>query len=77
MRETTNLSCRIYRVLLAAYPSDFRREYGQSMLQVFRDSSRDAAMRSRKVATANFWFTILYDLVVSAAKQHLENFEQS
>lgn len=76
MRETTNLSCRIYRVLLAAYPSDFRREYGQSMLQVFRDSSRDAAMRSRKVATVNFWLTILCDLVVSASKQHLENFGQ-
>ena len=76
MRETTNLSCRIYRVLLAAYPAEFRREYGPSMLQVFRDSSRDAAMRQRKFATANFWFTILSDLVVSASKQHMENFGQ-
>jgi hypothetical protein len=58
------------------YPADFRREYGRSMLQVFRDSSRDAAMRSRKFATANFWLTILCDVVVSAAKQHLEKFGQ-
>ena len=76
MRETTNLSCRIYRVLLAAYPAEFRREYGPSMLQVFRDSSRDAAMRQRKFATANFWLTMLSDLVVSASKQHMQNFGQ-
>lgn len=76
MREHTNLSCRIYRVLLAAYPSEFRREYGPSMLQVFRDSSRDAALRPRKFASANFWLTILCDLVVSASKQHIESFGQ-
>ena len=76
MRENTNLSCRIYRVLLAAYPSEFRREYGRSMLQVFRDSSRDAAMRQRKFTTANFWLTILCDLVVSASRQHIESFGQ-
>src|SRR6476659_5439891 len=76
MRETTNLSCRIYRVLLAAYPADFRREYGRSMVQVFRDSSRDASRRQKKFATANFWLTILCDLIVSASKQHIENFGQ-
>ena len=73
MRETASLSCRIYRILLAAYPADFRREYGPSMLQVFRDSARDAATREGKFATAKFWFAILGDLVVSASKQHIEN----
>jgi hypothetical protein len=73
MRKTTNLSCRIYRVLLAAYPSDFRREYGPSMLQVFRDSYRDASRRQKKLARANYWLAILCDLVVTAPKQHIEN----
>ncbi|HYK21418.1 MAG TPA: hypothetical protein VEV42_11835, partial [Pyrinomonadaceae bacterium] len=73
MRETTNLSCRLYRMLLAAYPADFRREYGPSMLQVFRDSSRDAKRREEKLATGKFWWAILRDLVVSASKQHIEN----
>lgn len=76
MSETTNLSCRIYRLLLAAYPAEFRREYGPSMVQVFRDSSRDAALRQRKLATASFWKTILCDLAISASKQHIENFAQ-
>jgi signal peptidase I len=33
--------CRIYSVLLYAYPSDFRQEYGIAMQQVFRDRCRD------------------------------------
>ena len=73
MRETASLSCRIYRMLLAAYPAEFRREYGPSLLQVFRDSSRDATRREGKFATGKFWLAILGDLIVSASKQHIEN----
>jgi hypothetical protein len=46
------------------------------MLQVFRDSYRDASVRRRMFATVNFWLAILCDLVVSASRQHLENFEE-
>jgi signal peptidase I len=35
--------CRIYSVLLYAYPQDFRRQYGSAMQQVFRDRCRDVA----------------------------------
>ena len=35
--------CRLYSVLLYAYPRDFRREYGAAMQQVFRDRCRDLA----------------------------------
>lgn len=35
--------CRIYSVLLYAYPRDFRLQYGIAMQQVFRDRCRDAA----------------------------------
>jgi len=73
MRETASLSCRVYRLLLAAYPAEFRREYGSSMLQVFRDSSRAAKTSEGKLATGKFWLAILGDLVVSASKQHIEN----
>ena len=34
--------CRIYSVLLYAYPRDFRLQYGIAMQQVFRDRCRDA-----------------------------------
>ena len=34
---------RIFRLLLLAYPADFRRQYGREMAQVFRDAARDGA----------------------------------
>ncbi|HEY7336191.1 MAG TPA: hypothetical protein VH639_14980 [Bryobacteraceae bacterium] len=34
-------SSRVYRLLLLAYPRDFRHEYGREMLQVCRSRSRD------------------------------------
>jgi hypothetical protein len=33
--------CRIYSILLYAYPRDFRLQYGIAMQQVFRDRCRD------------------------------------
>ena len=35
--------CRIYSILLYAYPRDFRLQYGTAMQQVFRDRCRDMA----------------------------------
>ncbi len=32
--------CRVYRVLMYAYPPDFRRRYGREMEQVFGDRCR-------------------------------------
>ncbi len=38
-----NLLCRIYAVLLYAYPADFRAQFGGEMQQVFRDRCRAVA----------------------------------
>jgi Ca2+-binding EF-hand superfamily protein len=35
--------CRLYSVLLCAYPSDFRQRYGREMAQVFGDRCRSVA----------------------------------
>ena len=35
--------CRLYSVLLYAYPPEFRRQYGRPMEQLFRDRCRDLA----------------------------------
>ena len=35
--------CRLYSVLLYAYPREFRLQYGAAMQQVFRDRCRDLA----------------------------------
>ena len=51
----------LYRTLLAAYPPGFRREYGDAMLEAFRDLHR-AHPRGR----ARFWLFVLVDMWRSA-----------
>ena len=50
---------RIYRILLKAYPSTFRREYGESMTQLFRDQLKDAVAGHKLLP---FWKRIILDL---------------
>ena len=76
IKITTDLSCRAYRLLLIAYPSAFRREYGHQMQQVFRDCYRNEARRKSHLAIAGYWVRTLLDLVTSAAKEHSENFRR-
>jgi len=52
---------RIYRLLLRAYPPDFRAEYGREMMLLFRDQCRESDMR-----TVGFWARVLYDVARSA-----------
>lgn len=73
MKINAGLSCRVYKLLLNAYPSAFRREYGQQMQQVFRDCYRDEARRNSHFAIAGYWVRTLLDLVLTAAREHSEN----
>jgi hypothetical protein len=59
---------RIYRLLLRAYPPDFRAEYGEEMVQVFRDQCRESEVRSLR-----FWANVIWDLARSAPALHVEN----
>src|SRR6267143_1984286 len=51
----------IYRLLLRAYPPDFRAEYGREMMLLFRDQCRESDVR-----TVGFWARVLWDVVRSA-----------
>ena len=46
--------CRLYSVLLYAYPRDFRLQYGAAMQQVFRDRCRDLARTASPMALLRF-----------------------
>jgi len=52
---------RVYRLLLRAYPPDFRAEYGPQMVLLFRDQCRDGDVR-----TLGFWVTVIFDVARSA-----------
>jgi putative ABC transport system permease protein len=58
-------SDRLYRLLLHAYPAEFRDEYGAELLQLFRDRRRDAGT----LATCLLTFA---DLFKTAPAEHLD-----
>ena len=67
------LSTILYRILLTLYPADFRRAYGELMLQLFRDQLRDAR-RVGGYAWLILWWRTLTDFIVSAlAEQRMAN----
>jgi hypothetical protein len=60
--RTRNMHYGIYRVLLFAYPADFRREYGGLMTQAFSD-------RMTERGVGRTWTLILGDLFISVPQQ--------
>jgi hypothetical protein len=63
---------RLYRLLLCVYPPAFRREYGPSMIQVYRDLCRDRCRQGGLGGLVPLWARLLTDLATSAIGQHLE-----
>ena len=64
-------SDRVYRALLRLYPEPFRAEFGEPMAQLFRDQVRDSA-RAGRLGLASLWLDTLADLLVTAAREHLQ-----
>jgi hypothetical protein len=59
------VSERVYRVLLVVYPKEFRDAYGPQMVQVFRDSCREASWKGR-VRVVRLWLRTILDLGTTA-----------
>src|SRR5919107_3284746 len=66
-----SLPRRIYRVLLKAYPGEFRREYGPQMEQVFSDLYREAYERDGRRGIALLWALTISDLARTAVAQRI------
>jgi hypothetical protein len=58
---------RIYRLLLRAYPPDFRAEYGRDMELLFRDQCQESDVR-----TLGFWARVFWDVARSAPALRVE-----
>ena len=57
---------RVYRVLLLAYPREFRRDCGTEMVQVFGDLCREEMRRGGALGLVRVWARTLLDLVATA-----------
>ncbi len=66
---TILLSTRIYRVLLALYPAEYRQEYGPLMLQVFRDVLRDRCRENGWAGVLLWWCATGFDLLITAFEE--------
>jgi hypothetical protein len=63
------ISDRAYRILLAAYPAEFRRRYGPEMAQVFRTCCHASYDSSRVSGVLRLWLPTLWDWAWSAASE--------
>jgi len=71
-RNPVDSSVSIYRFLLAAYPQAFREEYGDDMVQVFRDFCIRAYLNQGPNGMFRLWATTLLDLIRSVIEEHLQ-----
>lgn len=69
-RNLLDVSVSAYSILLALYPSDFRRDFGQHMVQVFRDVCRDAYRQGGSPGLMMWWLTTLFDLLKTVISEH-------
>jgi hypothetical protein len=75
--ENGPISERVYRVLLRAYPREFREVYGRQMEQVFRDLCCEEARRGGGGGLVRLWVYVGLDLASSAVVErcHAEDKE--
>ena len=77
MTKQMPVSDRIYRGLLAFYPAEFRKRYGQEMRQVFRDCYQAEWARSGTQGVVRLWLCTLVDLACTASGEHLMNMQRT
>ena len=66
--------CRIYSVLLYAYPREFRLQYGAAMQQVFRDRCRDLARTAGPLALLRFTLHVTADWLTTTVREGVAAF---
>ena len=64
-------SLRLYTLLLLIYPGSFRREYGELMIQLFRDPIGDAIRQRGCLGVIKVWWRVVAQLPATAWQQHL------
>ena len=68
--KSVTLSVRIYLRMISAYPPNFRSEYSQPMLQVFRDSCRQAHQDGGTLALHALWARTALDYLKTLIEEY-------
>ena len=72
VQNSPTLSRRVYVLLLAAYPSEFREKFGREMALVFCDRCREEGDRPR--ALLRLWLEAIADFARTAPAEHFKAF---
>ncbi|WP_164928775.1 ABC transporter permease [Gloeobacter violaceus] len=76
MPQPAALSERLYRWLLLAYPTEFRTEYGEELVQVFLDNLHEESVAYGRRGVLRLWWETMTDLSSTAFAEHLAIFWQ-
>jgi len=76
LANSISISVRVYRALLVVYPKKFREDYEVQMVQVFRDSFRDAYHRNGMPGMVDLWLHTIVDLVFTALIERISERSQ-
>ena len=68
--KSVTFSVHIYRRMISAYPHTFRSEYSQPMLQVFRDSCRQAHQDGGALALSVLWLRTGLDYLKTIVEEY-------
>lgn len=66
-----SLSVKAYSLLVGAYPTAFRQEFGPQMLQLFQDCSRRQYRQKGASGMLTLWAVTLLDFARSVVAEHL------
>ena len=64
-------SLHLYTLLLLIYPRSFRREYGELMVQLFRDLMRDGIRQRGCLGAIEVGWRVVAEMPATAWQQHL------
>ena len=73
--KPSTIALRIYRLLLIAYPGEFRRQYGPQMTQVFQDRCVEEQRRG-VTGLLRLWMHTLADWAATVPAEHLDVLSQ-
>jgi len=71
LANSLSVSVQIYRAMLVAYPKKFREHYETQMVQVFRDSIREAYHHNGIPGVVDLWIHTFVDLVFTALMERI------
>ncbi len=75
-KRNTGAPIFFYRLLLLAYPLEFRREFGREMLQVFQDCCRRGERTRGRRGIIRVCTSVIFDTLQTAPRERLQNFRK-